>query len=261
MCTLVALHRVVPRTQLVVVANRDEFLDRPAEKPALRATPSGTLLAPRDVTAGGTWLGINSNGVFAALTNVACEAPDSRRRSRGLLVMDALNAKSANEAAAALHALPADAYNPFNLFVADAASAHAFTYVDSVRAVDSGSGTYVVGNAALDAPQPSKVTGLRERLDATPAPDLDRVAAWCAEHESAGPRGPLDALCVHTPAYGTRSQTLLQVGEGGLEDSRSVFRYAEGAPCETPYEEFTPLLRDLGRSASGVQGVHVRSHR
>ena len=36
MCTLIALHRCVPGAPLVIAANRDEYLDRPAEPPALR---------------------------------------------------------------------------------------------------------------------------------------------------------------------------------------------------------------------------------
>lgn len=265
MCTLVALHRVVPRTHLVVAANRDEYFDRPAEGPALRATASGTLLAPRDAVAGGTWLGLNRAGVFAALTNVACEMPDPERRSRGLLVVDALSASSASEAADKICGLPLGAYNPFNLFVADADTAQAFTYQETVRDVPSETGVFVIGNAPLDAPEPAKVARLRERIEdglgASTEPPLERLADWCADHESNGTRGPLDAVCVHTPVYGTRSSCLLQLADDGLEDSRSTFRYADGAPCEKRYEDFTPLLRDLGRGRSGVQGAHVRSHR
>lgn len=265
MCTLVALHGVVSRTRLIVAANRDEFFDRLAEGPALRATASGTLLAPLDVAAGGTWFGINRFGVFAALTNVACPTPDEERRSRGLLVMEMLAARNSNQAAAQLRALPQHTYNPFNFFVADAQLAHSFTYEDAVREVPNSSGVFLVGNAPLDGPEPAKLTGLRERVEAALAePEaglLESMGEWCADHESRGPRGSLDAPCVHTPSYGTRSSCLLQLADGGLEDSDSVFRYAEGAPCENSYEEFTPLLRDLGRGRQGVEGVHVRSHR
>lgn len=273
MCTLVALHGMVPRTRLVVAANRDEFFDRPAEGPALRATGSGTLLAPRDAAAGGTWLGLNRFGLFAALTNVACETPDPERRSRGLLVVDALAASSAEEAAEKIRGLPMGTYNPFNLFVADARAALSFTYQDAVREVTNDTGVFVVGNAPLNAPEPHKLAALRTRiserlaepqdasLDQPPTAWLDELRDWCADHESAGPRGALDAVCVHTPVYGTRSSCLLQLADGGLEDFESVFRYADGAPCEKRFEDFTPLLRDLGRGRSGVQGAHVRSHR
>src|SRR6185295_8299258 len=69
MCTLVALHRCTPDASLWVAANRDEFLDRPAEGPALRNGRAGALVAPLDRRAGGTWWGLNAHGVFAAITN------------------------------------------------------------------------------------------------------------------------------------------------------------------------------------------------
>ena len=90
MCTLIALHRCVAGVPLVIAANRDEYLARPTEGFAIRETETGPVLAPRDGLAGGTWLGINRSGVFAAVTNRRTDTPDPTRRSRGLLVMDLL---------------------------------------------------------------------------------------------------------------------------------------------------------------------------
>jgi len=238
MCTLIALHRTVSGGSLVVAANRDEFLDRPAERPALRSTPFGRIVAPLDVKAGGTWFGLSPRGVFAAVTNLACASPEPGRRSRGLLVVDVLGAGSAREAAEKTENLPMGAYNPFNLFVADRDEA-------------------VIGNAALDAPSPAKVVRLRERVErvaAGPADAvLDALAGLCRDHEP-GARGALDAVCVHTECYGTRSSALLRLAEDGLRDSRSVFRFADGAPCENGYDDFTFLLRALGREGCGTDG-------
>jgi uncharacterized protein with NRDE domain len=257
MCTLIALHRTVPGGYLVVAANRDEFLDRPAEGPALRSTPFGRIVAPLDVEAGGTWFGLSPRGVFAAVTNLACASPDPGRRSRGLLVVDVLGAGSAREAAEKTENLPMGAYNPFNLFVADRDEAVAFSYEGSVRRVDQDGGVFVIGNAALDAPSPAKVARLRERVErvaAGPADAvLDALAGLCRDHEP-GARGALDAVCVHTERYGTRSSALLRLAEDGLRDSRSVFRFADGAPCEHGYDDFTFLLRALGREGCGTDG-------
>jgi uncharacterized protein with NRDE domain len=257
MCTLIALHRVRPGAALVVAANRDEFFERPAEGPALRSSSSGRVVMPVDGRAGGTWLGINGTGVFAAVTNVSCSEPDPERRSRGLLVRDALAQPSAKHAAEMLETLPMGAYNPFNLFVADARDAFAFTYEDAPRPVPSEDGAWVIGNAPLDAAEPAKLGRLRRRLGAVTGSDgalLDELAELCRDHEP-GPRGPLDAVCVHTGAYGTRSSCLLQLADRGLDDSRSVLRWSEGAPCENPYHDFSPLLRDLGRGRPGVEGA------
>ena len=99
MCTLIALHRCFPEVPLAIAANRDEYLDRPAEGPAVRHWCGAEVLAPRDARAGGTWLGINAQGVFSGLTNRPNPNPDPARRSRGLLVADLLAHPSAAAAA------------------------------------------------------------------------------------------------------------------------------------------------------------------
>ena len=66
MCTLV-LAVPAPGGVLQVAANRDEFLARPAAPPEISA--DGRWLAPRDLQAGGTWLGMNAAGLFVGVTN------------------------------------------------------------------------------------------------------------------------------------------------------------------------------------------------
>ncbi len=248
MCTLIVLHCCLPGAPLVVAANRDEFMDRPAEGPKLRETPHGPIVAPRDVRAGGTWLGVNGSGVFAALTNRRCEDPDPQRRSRGLLVMDALAASSAADAAKRMRVLNRRAYNPFNLVVADRFEAHVVTYDESPHHWALDPGVHVVGNVAPGTATP-KIDHLQEAVEKAAAgrPDtlVDRLAEICRGHDGGG-----DALrdtCVHAGPYGTRSSTLLWLGR---EAGESVLRFSEGPPCENEYEDFTPLLRRLERSSA-----------
>lgn len=251
MCTLIALHRCVAGAPLVVAANRDEFLERPSEGPALRDTAYGTILAPRDKRAGGMWLGVNASGLFAALTNRSCESPDLSRRSRGLLVVDALSATSAAEAAKRTECLATDAYNPFNLFLADGETAHVVSYAGKPERVDLGPGAHVVGNV-----HPSDVTPKIERQraqveDAARIPEarlLDRLADVCRDHEG---EDALSATCVHAGAYGTCSSTLLRLG---AELRGGELRHLEGAPCTSEYEDFTPLLLRLGLESGSVTG-------
>ena len=80
MCTLIALHRPHPRVPLVVAANRDEYLDRPASGLAIFESGGRRIVAPRDLRAGGTWLGLNDRGMFAALTNRPNPTPDASRK-------------------------------------------------------------------------------------------------------------------------------------------------------------------------------------
>lgn len=252
MCTLIALHRCVPGAPLVVAANRDEYFDRPSEGPAVRATSYGVILAPRDVKAGGTWLGLNASGLFAALTNRRCAELDPARRSRGLLVVEALEAATADEAAEMIESLPNAAYNPFNLLVADRARAWAFTYDGAATRIPLEPGACVIGNADPTLPPPPKLERIARRAEraaaAGAAGALDALAEVCRSH---GGGGALDDPCVHTPLYGTRSSTLLRLGE---RDGDGVLRFVEGAPCENDYVDYTPLLGRLYRNARFAGG-------
>lgn len=253
MCTLIAFHRCVQGAPLVVAANRDEFLERPTEGPALREASvvgsgrSEKVVAPRDVRAGGTWLGLNASGLFAAVTNRRAEHPDPERRSRGWLVMEALTAPSAAQAARQLESLPESSYNSFNLFVADRDSAHLVTYADRPERIDLEPGPHVIGNVhpAEASPKLERLRGELARLDVTDPSLLDELGRVCRVHRDT----PFESTCVHAGEYGTRSSTLLRIG------SDPVLRYAEGAPCEAEYRDLTPLLHEVGivPAPEGVQ--------
>ena len=228
----------------MIAANRDEFFARPAEGPALRETPFGRVVAPRDQRAGGTWLGLNATGVFAAVTNRRCEEPDPELRSRGLLVLDALRAERAQDAAKRFESLRSHAYNPFNLFLADSETAHVFSYDGKPERIDLRPGAHVIGNLHPHDHTSPKLTRLgREAARAAAAPAervLDVLGDTCRSHDDSD---PLAATCVHAGSYGTCSSTLLRLAESGAD---SELRYADGAPCTQEYEDFTTLLRGLG---------------
>lgn len=256
MCTLIVLHRCVPGRPLVVAANRDEFFARPAEGPAVRRSTTGRILAPRDLEAGGTWVGLSERGVFAGLTNlrpiagaragVLGEAGAGRPsassslssstalRSRGEVVMAALGANSAADAAESLARLDHGVHNPFQLLVADAESAALVVYRDSPQILPLEPGIHVVGNVEDDrvagalgtpvepacaappdakpfpgfegleelndteAPRAQKLVRIRgqvEKLLTEPGRDLfEGLARICREHVEEGERSETGAL-------------------------------------------------------------------
>jgi len=251
MCTLVALHRCTPDAFLWIAANRDEYLDRATEGPSLRAGRSGPVLSPLDRRAGGTWWGINSHGVFAAITNRPTRVLDPTRRSRGQLVIDALAHGSARAATDVLAGIGRDLYNPFNLFLADATDAAAIVYDGTPRVMSLAPGVHVVGNADPNAREVAKIRRTLERAEAVAAGPTEQIAdgltAICRSHEAGD--DPLASTCVHRGGYGTRSSTLLRLGSG-----RDLLRHADGPPCTTPYHDFTPLLAELGTPAETRAG-------
>jgi uncharacterized protein with NRDE domain len=252
MCTLIVLHRSVPGSPLVVAANRDELLERPAEPPCLRETATGRFVAPRDCRAGGTWLGVNAAGLFVGITNRPSAQPDPGRRSRGLVVVEALGAASAEEAASRASQLPPGAYNPFNLFLADGTRAFTVVYDEGSKVEEVAPGVHVVGNADPNARDVPKIARLIDRAESAAAgpPEalLPALAAVCRGHEGASPR---EAACIHAGSYGTCSSTLLRLG---TDRTGGELWFADGPPCEAPYQDFSPLLRALGHGVRPRMG-------
>jgi uncharacterized protein with NRDE domain len=214
MCTLIALHRCYPTAHLLVAANRDEFLARPASGPRVHEWRGRRVIAPLDERAGGTWLGLNDAGLFVALTNRPVALPDASRRSRGLLVADALGRSSATRAAEAALQLAPSAYNPFNLFVADAEHAFAIVYEEKPRVRVLAPGAHVIGNADpndVAVPKIARLLGEAERVAAGPEERaLEALSALCRSHDARS-ENPLERTCIHHGEYGTRSSSLLRV--------------------------------------------------
>jgi uncharacterized protein with NRDE domain len=161
MCLILIACQVHPLYPLVVAANRDEYFARPS-LPAGFWPDAPQLLAGRDLSAGGTWLGINRNGRFAALTNI--REPDVAEPqgviSRGHLVSEFLTAEQS--AVSYLRHLRPERYNGFNLICGHVSRLY---YASNRNGPPQplGAGIHGVSNALLNTPWP-KLEGGRQAL-------------------------------------------------------------------------------------------------
>jgi uncharacterized protein with NRDE domain len=146
-----------PQYSLIIAANRDEFYDRPTT-PAEFWADAPSVLAGRDLKAGGTWLGIDRRGRLAAVTNVRQgERELPAPRSRGRLVSDFLRANIRALRYMEQVQSEADLYNGFNLIVVDAGGL--FYYSNREGPARSLSpGVYGLSNHLLDTPWPKVAT-------------------------------------------------------------------------------------------------------
>lgn len=216
MCLIAFAWQCCPDHPLVVGANRDEVIARPAA-PAAPWPGLPGVLAGRDLLAGGTWLGATPAGRFAAITNF--HAPDSRpgRRSRGELPLAFLaGTQSPRDFVQAL-AVNAQAYGPFTLLVGDADTLWCYGNRNGEpRAVPAG--IHVLGNATLDAPGEARADHARGRfgaLLAAGAPDVAGLLALLGDRVPAPAGGPWSALRLEHGAYGTRCSTVVTRHRGG----------------------------------------------
>jgi hypothetical protein len=105
---------------LLFAGNRDEMKTRPWAPPLRHWPERPDVVAGLDRSAGGSWLGLNDHGVLAAVLNrVGSLGPAAGKRSRGELVLEALDHADAEAAAGQLAHLEPAAYRSFNLVLAD----------------------------------------------------------------------------------------------------------------------------------------------
>ncbi|NVB42670.1 NRDE family protein [Pseudenhygromyxa sp. WMMC2535] len=256
MCTILAGVGVWPERPLVIAANRDEKLARPAQTPqvfAAGALAERRVLAPRDLAAGGTWLGLNDAGVFVGITNrfTGKAGVDASRRSRGELVFAALAGADHVQAEAAVAALrPAD-YNPFHLLMADREGAK-ILWSDGQRftRLTLEPGIHWITERSFGAgpsARHDRLRGWARTLRAGPVPSVEGWRGYLGDHQGAALSSGLDAMCVHAPAlgYGTRSSTLVYMGRGAPRPESVTFWHAPGRPCEHAFEPYEDEVRRL----------------
>lgn len=239
MCTLVLFFRAFAEAPLLIAANRDERLDRPAAPPSLRTLKNGVrVVCPTDLSAGGTWLGTNDRGLFSAITNRFGVAKDPARRSRGELVLDALLHDRAGDAAKEIAALDPKKENAFHLAIADRDEAHVVvcdgeTIVHHVLEP----GLTVITERSYSVHAPKRERFIREKMGSLTTVPKDReLELFLGTHDTDG----FEGVCVHVPGlqYGTRSSTIFRAGAARTEVS---MRFAAGPPCTV---SFSPV--DLG---------------
>ncbi|WP_257463403.1 NRDE family protein [Archangium lipolyticum] len=262
MCTLVILRHVHPEWPLVLAANRDESLARPAVGPQVLAT-SPRVVGGRDLERQGTWMGVTDGGLFVGLTNQRGSANLTRApRSRGEVVLRALQSGSVEGVERYLEGLHPGEYNPFNLLYGNTEVlrvAYARPDAERMTSQDVPPGVHVLPNDVLDTPALPKVARARKLAEAAagkPWPESVRaLQAMLADHvlperapavlpeEEAIPEiheriRQYQALCIHTPGYGTRSSAIVALAPG-----RVAHYLASDVPsCQGTYRDVTPLL-------------------
>ena len=230
MCLIVFAYRSHPRYKLILAANRDEFFARPTAAMEFWADQP-TLLAGQDLQQGGTWLGLNCNGRFTAVTNHRDgRRPLSGKRSRGYLPLDFLTGSQSPEAFA--NHTAGDDYDGFNQIVMDnlASDNDSLWYLSNrsdARALQPG--VYGLSNAVLNSPWPktdSRRQALTTLLD-SPTLSCDSLIQMMADpntypDEQLPDTGislewerALSASFIQLGSYGTRATTAALVDYNG----------------------------------------------
>ena len=244
MCTLVILRRPEHLWPVVIAANRDEMIERPWRAPARHWPDRPEVLAGLDLLAGGSWLGLNDWGVVAAVLNrQGSLGPAPGIRSRGELVLEALDHADAVAAAEALSHLDPRAYRTFNLIVADNRDGfwlrHAGGPRIEVQPLKDGLSLIAAGD--IDDPTHRRLELARPRLLAAAEAPLDDWTVWQdLLSDPTVPAGePQTAAMRFATAggYATVASALIALPPLEAAARTPIFRFAGWQPEPSPWQE------------------------
>ncbi|MGD9512398.1 MAG: NRDE family protein [Geminicoccaceae bacterium] len=246
MCTLVLLRRPGSSWPLLLAANRDELRTRASMPPARHWPDRPHVRGGLDVLARGSWLGVNDDGMVAAVLNRrGTLGPAPGKRSRGELVLEALDHAEAAAAAAALSELDPDAYRPFNLIVADAEHAFWLRHAGDgpVRSAQVPIGTHMIEAGELDDPASTRIARFLPQFRFVPEPDPEAGdwSSWQAllADRSSRSGDPRQAMTIVTEGdYGTVSASLIALPQ--YATTPPLFLHAEGLPGEAAFVQVPP---------------------
>ena len=156
MCLLLIGINSNPNFKLIIAANRDEFYGR-TTWPAHFWVDYPSILAGKDLKAGGTWLGITKTGKIAAITNFREGLkPKDNVPSRGLLTLSFLAGKiSGNDYLTAVQKNAFD-YDGFNLILGSTDALYYFSNKQNlIEKLEDG--IYGLSNGLLNSNWPKVV--------------------------------------------------------------------------------------------------------
>lgn len=264
MCLIIFAYQVVPEYPLVLLSNRDEFYQRPSAKMDFwQDNPQ--ILAGRDLQQGGTWLGLNTDGKFAAITNYRDGTNQtSPMLSRGFLTRQFLNTKTT--AQDYLHTLPEieHKFTGFSLLLGDSQGLYYHSNRDSAGYKQLTSGIYGLSNALLDTSWHKLNKAKKALCHSLQQGDisLDRLMSIMADTEQAKDEDlpntgisyqwekMLSSCFISLDSYGTRATSIILQH---LSGNTLVAEQSFTAQGKHDYQQFQLQLIPVGYSQNADQ--------
>ncbi len=221
MCLILIAHHFTEQTPLLVLANRDEYYDRPAAA-AAPWEECRELIAGRDLASGGSWFG--ARGLrWASVTNVRQGIQHNHsHQSRGWLVRDYLLSNNSPQEFLAKAADQTAEYAGFNLLLGDDEELwYGSNRGPAAQRLEPG--IYGLSNHLIDTPWPKVKRGKEalRTLMSSPQIDLNQAFTILADPTLAADANlpdtgiplewerTLSAAFISDRDYGTRCSTLL----------------------------------------------------
>jgi uncharacterized protein with NRDE domain len=216
-----------PTYKLILAANRDESYNRPTQEAGFWEDKP-KILAGRDLLQMGTWLGVTTEGRFAALTNY--RHPDhmkSGKRSRGEITTNFLESDDSLQQYVKKLSHNKEEYVGYNILMGNPDELMYYNNIeDTVTKINPG--THGLSNHFLDTPWPKVEKGkakLREYVMQTNLVNHEELFQILADSDEAQEEylpdtgigieleKKLSPLFIKMPDYGTRCSTVLTIDQ------------------------------------------------
>ncbi|MCY4237522.1 MAG: NRDE family protein [Rhodospirillaceae bacterium] len=252
MCTVVLLRRPDHPWPILLAANRDEMMKRPWKPPARHWPDRANVVAGIDLEAGGSWLGANDAGVVAAILNRPnALGPAPNKRSRGELVLEALDSVAAADVIDRFRALDGEAWKPFNMVIADRTNAYWLRNRGSeaawrIEAFPIAEGLSMITARELNDTGSNRIRRYLERFRTASTPDPDR-GEWKNWQNILGDRerdddgAPDSSMNICTDfGFGTVSSSLIAV-PAAQNPRPTIWLFSPGQPDLCDYEPVSAI--------------------
>jgi hypothetical protein len=238
MCSVIILIRPDHDWPVLIAANRDEMMDRPWSPPARHWPDRPEVVAGKDNLAGGSWLGINETGLLVGMLNRRNTlGPQDGKRSRGELVLDALDFADAVDAVEMLQQLDPGAYRPFNMVVVDNRDGFWLRNLgDHIEAERLPPGISMITASDRNDPASARIRHYLPLWQSADIPDPESKD-WDAWTTLLGSRQGepgsevFDAMNIHSnTGFGTVSSSLIALPSLAFQDRKAIWRFCTGHP-------------------------------
>jgi len=243
MCILAIQYKTISNAPILVAYNREERFDRPTQPPKIQSGKPRAICGI-DRKAGGTWLGVNQHGLLVVAANRLKTNVPAEPRSRGLLCRELLGMANAKEAVRhAVAELVSGGYAGVNYLCVDARFGAVVYGGNHVETEQLTPGLHIMTNGSLDDYRDDRQDFIRRQLTLQKIESAVTFLAMASrafarKPDASGRRG----VVLTGGEHGTVSSTLLSLPK---KIQNAVFQYTPGPPCDTKYDDYSALLRQV----------------
>ena len=260
MCTLIIFYKMFHGYPVVALHNRYEKRGT-LEHPPTIMEGRFRVLCPLDVRSGGTWIGFNERGLFAAVTDQHTALPVKAEKSRGELMLTVLrNFSSAENAANYLKDNFGRGYKRGNFVVLDSEKGYHIIYDEKLIVRTMERGIHVITNLmavpgikipyeAIETFELAEVRRKRavELAENVPVNGIEKailvIKKIAADHGEGKSR---KSICYHDEMDWTMTSSIIIAVSKNLINSKIL--YCKGNPCENLFQDYSYIVKEALQS-------------